>query len=107
MKLKTGEWDLSALVKSPNSEEINDRLVRINSLISSFEENKNLLNSNITSNDFVKLIHDSEIIAEDLSIITSYAYLKYAENTSSNSNAGLVTKMSNFFNGSSEQIAIF
>ena len=107
MKLKTGEWDLSALVKNPKSEEINDRLNKINSLISSFEENKSLLNSNISSNDFVKLIRDSELIAEELSMITSYAYLKYAENTSSNSNAGLVTKMSNFSTEAANRMLFF
>ena len=107
MKLKTGEWDLSALVKNPKSEEINDRLNKINSLISSFEENKSLLNSNISSNDFVKLIRDSEIIAEELSMISSYAYLKYAENTSSNSNAGLVTKMSNFSTEAANRMLFF
>ena len=104
MKLKPGEWDLSHLVRNPQSEEINERLNRINTLIDSFEESKSLLNPSISLNDFVKLIKDSEIIAEHMSIITSYAHLKYAEDTSSNSVAGLVTKMNNFSTEASNRL---
>jgi oligoendopeptidase F len=107
IKLKTGEWDLSDLVKNPKADEINDELDKINSMIRSFEEYKLLLNSNISTNDFIRMIRDSEAIAENLSIITSYAYLKYAENTSSNSNAGLVTKMSNFSTEAANRLLFF
>ncbi|WP_231129154.1 M3 family oligoendopeptidase [Candidatus Nitrosocosmicus hydrocola] len=107
MKLKTGEWDLSSLVKNPKSEEMNDRLSRINSLIKSFEETKSLLNQDISPVEFVKLIRDSEIIAEELSLVTSYAYLKYAENTSSNISAGLVTKLSNFATEATNKLLFF
>lgn len=107
LKLKPGEWDLSHLVKNPKPEEINEALNRISILINSFEESKTLLNSDISINDFVKLIKDSEIIAEHLSIITSYAHLKYAEDTSSNSVAGLVTKINNFSTEAANRLLFF
>ncbi|HEX5904448.1 MAG TPA: M3 family oligoendopeptidase [Candidatus Nitrosocosmicus sp.] len=107
MKLKPGEWDLSHLVENPKTEEINERLNRISTLIDSFEEAKSILNSSISLNDFVKLIKDSERIAEHLSIVTSYAHLKYAEDTSSNSIAGLVTKMNNFSTEAANRLLFF
>lgn len=107
IKLKPGEWDLSHLVKNPKSEEIDKELNRISSLIDAFEESKSLLTSGISVNDFVKLIKDSEKISEHLSKITSYAYLKYAEDTSSNSVAGLVTKMNNFSTEAANRLLFF
>ncbi len=107
LKLKPSEWNLSDLLKDPSSEQINKTLERINTKISSFEESKASLNSNISSSDFIKLVQDSEIISEELSIITGYAHLKYAENTSSNSSAALVTKMSNFATEASNRLLFF
>ena len=107
LRLKPGEWDLSDLLRNPNLDQINNALERINEKISSFEKTKATLNSNISSSDFVRLIQDSESIAEDLSILTGYAHLKYAENTASNSSAALVTKVSNFATEASNKLLFF
>ena len=107
LRLKPGEWDLSDLLRNPNLDQINNALERINEKINSFEKTKATLNSNISSSDFVRLIQDSESIAEDLSILTGYAHLKYAENTASNSSAALVTKVSNFATEASNKLLFF
>jgi oligoendopeptidase F len=107
LKLKPDVWDLSDLVKSHKSDEIENRLRKISDKIKAFENKKLLLKPDIKAAEFTRLIKDSESIAEDLSIISGYAHLKYAENTSANDVAALVTKTNVFSTEASNRLLFF
>ncbi|WP_458743606.1 M3 family oligoendopeptidase [Candidatus Nitrosocosmicus sp. T] len=107
LRMKTGEWDLSELLKDPIKMEFNKSLNDVSTKVAKFEEKKPTLGNNISITDFTKLIKDSEEIAESLSYVTGYAHLKYAENTSSNDAGALVTKVNIFATEISNKLLFF
>jgi oligoendopeptidase F len=107
LRMKTGEWDLSELLKDPIKMEFNKSLNDISTKVAKFEEKKPTLGNNISITDFTKLIKDSEEIAESLSYVTGYSHLKYAENTSSNDAGALVTKVNIFATEISNKLLFF
>lgn len=107
LKLKPDVWDLSDLIKNPNSQIIDNQLQKISDKIKSFEDKKTRLKPDIKSSEFEGLIKECESIAEDLSIITGYAHLKYAENTSANDIAALVTKTNVYSTEASNKLLFF
>jgi oligoendopeptidase F len=107
LKLKPDAWDLTDLVKNPKSDEIEKRLQKISDKIKAFEDKRSLLKPDIKSTEFEQLIKDSESISEDLSVISGYAHLKYAENTSSNDIAALVTKTNVYSTEAANRLLFF
>ena len=107
LKVKTGTWDLSELLKDPIKDEFNRSLSHINAKVANFEEKKSVLGKDISTNDFMNLIKNSEDIAESLSYVTGYAHLKYAEDTSSNDIGALVTKANIFSSEVSNKLLFF
>ena len=95
------------MVKNHKSEEFSQTLSSINEKVKQFEDKKSSLKSEITLKNFLELIQDSESISEQLSVVLGYAGLKYAENTSSNEVASLVTKMSIFATEVSNRLLFF
>lgn len=93
LKLKPGIWDLSELVENPKSDEFKKYLSSLDEKVKEFEDRKSFLRSDISISDFTDLIKDSEDISEKLTIVSGFAHLKYAENTSSNESGALVTRM--------------
>ncbi len=106
-KVKTGAWDLSELLRDPIKDEFNKSLSHINAKVASFEEKKSFLRKDISITDFMRLIKDSEDIAESLSYVAGYAHLKYAENTSANDIGALVTKVNIFSSEISNKLLFF
>jgi len=107
LKVKTGIWDLSELLKDPIKSEFDKSLGDINAKVANFEEKKSSLGHDITTTDFMKLIKESEEIAESLSYVAGYAHLKYAEDTSSNDIGALVTKVNIFSSEISNKLLFF
>ena len=107
LKVKTGTWDLSELLKDPIKDEFNRSLSHINAKVANFEEKKSVLGKDISTTDFMSLIKNSEDIAESLSYVTGYAHLKYAEDTSSNDIGALVTKVNIFSSEVSNKLLFF
>ena len=107
LKVKTGTWDLSELLKDPIKDEFNRSLSHINAKVANFEEKKSVLGKDISTNDFMNLIKNSEDIVESLSYVTGYAHLKYAEDTSSNDIGALVTKVNIFSSEVSNKLLFF
>ena len=107
LRMKTGEWDLSELLRDPIKKVFNKSLDDISAKVAKFEEKKPTLGHNISIAEFIKLIKDSEEIAESLSYVTGYAHLKYAENTSSNDMGALVTKVNIFATEISNKLLFF
>src|SRR4029078_12296274 len=107
LKMKTETCDLSELLKDPIKDEFNRSLSHINAKVANFEEKKSVLGKDISTNDFMNLIKNSEDIAESLSYVTGYAHLKYAEDTSSNDIGALVTKVNIFSSEVSNKLLFF
>jgi oligoendopeptidase F len=107
LKLKTGTWDLSELVKNHKDDEFSNFLLSIDDKVKQFENKRSILKPDISLKNFLELIKDSEIISEKLSIVLGYAHLKYAENTSSNEAASLMTKMNIYATEISNKLLFF
>lgn len=107
LKLKTGTWDLSELVKNPKDNEFSAYLSSIDEKVKQFESKRNLLKPDILTKRFLEFIKDSENISEKLSIVLGYAHLKYAENTSSNEAGALLTKMNIYATEISNKLLFF
>ena len=91
-----GKWNLDELAKNPNRAIIDKKLARIESDSKRFEKIKKSLNPKVSSEKFLKLLHDVENIAEKSSVIGGYASLRYSENTQSDEATALLTRISKF-----------
>jgi oligoendopeptidase F len=107
IKLKTGTWDLSELVKNPKSDEFSKFLLSIDEKVKQFESKRSMLKPEISSKNFFEMIKDSESISEKLSIVLGYVHLKYAEDTSSNEAASLMTRMNLYATEISNKLLFF
>ncbi|MBA3283622.1 MAG: M3 family oligoendopeptidase [Nitrosopumilus sp.] len=107
IKLKTGTWDLSELVKNPKDNDFSAYLYSIDEKVKQFESKRHLLKPDILTKRFLELIKDSEHISEKLSIVLGYAHLKYAEDTSSNEAGALLTKMNIYATEISNKLLFF
>jgi oligoendopeptidase F len=90
---KIGAWDLSDLVKDPNSKEFEAFIKSIGDKASQIENKRKLLKNDISASDFQNIFYAIEDISEKISIAVGYAHLKYSADTSSNDAASLLTKM--------------
>ena len=105
--MKVGQWDITDLIKDPSSEEFSQFLGSIEEQVVQFEGSRQLLHPNISSEEFEHLIHMLESISEKLSIASSYAYLRYYADTSSNEASALVIKMEKLASEISNRMLFF
>ena len=105
--MKVGRWNISDLVKDPSSEEFSWFLRSIEEQLVQFEESRQLLRPDISSEEFERLIHMLESISEKVSIASGYAYLSYYADTSSNEASALVTKMEKLASEISNRMLFF
>lgn len=105
--MKVGRWNISDLVKDPSSEEFSQFLRSIEEQLVQFEESRQLLRPDISSEEFERLIHMLESISEKVSIASGYAYLSYYADTSSNEASALVTKMEKLASEISNRMLFF
>ncbi len=105
--LKPGRWDITDLVKDPSSEEFNRFLKSINEQLLQFEENRRILRPDISPKEFESIFHALESISEKVSIASSYAYLSYYADTSSNEASALVIKMEKLASEVSNRMLFF
>ena len=61
--------------------------------VKKFENNRELLNDNISTQKFSEMLIQLEKISERLNMVTGFAHLQYSSNTSSNEYSALVTEM--------------
>lgn len=90
---KTGSWDLSDLVKNPNSSEFHGSIKFIGEKVNLIENKRQYLSNDISTTEFQNILYLIEDISERISIAAGYAQLKYSEDTSSNDAASLLTRM--------------
>ncbi len=90
---KIGSWDLSDLVKDPNSEEFQRFIESIEEKVRHIENSRRYLSNEISVSDFKKIFYMIEDVSEKISIAGGYSHLRYSADTSSNEAAALLTKM--------------
>ncbi len=93
---KQGKWDLSDLVKDPESSKFTNQIRYIESRVNVFTKNKKILSPNITEKKFNSLLHDLEEITEKFSVVSGYASLEYSSDTQSDKATSLLTRMRKF-----------
>ena len=91
-KPQLGHWDLSELVDEKENI-IKNYLKILHVDVKKFENNRNLLNDNISSQKFSDMLLQLEKISEKLNMVIGFAHLQYSSNTSSNEYSALVTEM--------------
>ena len=96
MQHKLGKWNLDELAKNPTRMIFDKKLTKIESDAKRFERIKKSLNPKISSERFLKLIHDIDKISEKSSFLGGYASLRYSENTQSDEATALLTRISKF-----------
>lgn len=105
--MKVGPWDITDLVKDTSSEEFSRFLESMEEQVVQFEGSRQLLRPNISQEEFERLIHMLESISEKLSIASSYAYLRYYADTSSNEASSLVIKIEKLASEISNRMIFF
>jgi oligoendopeptidase F len=105
--MKVGPWNITDLVKDTSSEEFSRFLESIEKQVVQFEGSRQLLRPDISPEEFEHLIHMLESISEKLSIASSYAYLRYYADTSSNEASALVIKMEKLASEISNRMIFF
>ncbi|MFL6309881.1 MAG: M3 family oligoendopeptidase [Nitrososphaera sp.] len=105
--MKVGRWDITDLVKDPSSGEFSQFLGSIEEQVMQFEESRKILRPDISHEEFERLILMLESISEKVSIASSYAYLRYYADTSSNEASALVIKMEKLASQVSNRILFF
>jgi len=91
-KPQLGHWDLSELVDEKKNI-IKNYLKILHVDVKKFENNRNLLNDDISSQKFSGMLLQLEKISEKLNMVIGFAHLQYSSNTSSNEYSALVTEM--------------
>ena len=91
-KPQLGCWDLSELVDGEKNNTKNYLKILHDDVIK-FKENRKLLNDNISSQKFSKMLLQLEKISEKLNMVVGFAHLQYSSNTSSNEYSAFVTEM--------------
>jgi oligoendopeptidase F len=105
--IKVGKWDLTDLVDDSLRTKY-DRLVEnIKRKVEEFENNRVILKRDLGITIFEGLLNKIESILEDLSIVNSFAQLKYAADTSSNEAASLVLQTEKLSSEISNKILFF
>ena len=106
-RYKLGEWNLEELVKDPKNPVFEKQIKYVQTKAKDFEKNKEILDSKITSKNFLKLLHSLEELTEKISILGGYSSLAYAADTQSDEATSLMTRMTMLGASISNQILFF
>ena len=90
---KEEKWDLSELVKDPESSHFEKRLKAIQNDVKNFEKNKKILKPTISERKFMSMLHTLENITEEFGRVSGYASLEYSSDTQSDKATSLVSRM--------------
>src|SRR5574340_1431615 len=90
---KEEKWDLSELVKDPESPQFAKRLEAIKKEVKNSEKKKKILKPTISEKKFLSMLHALEDITEEFGRVSGYASLEYSSDTQSDKATSLVSKM--------------
>ena len=105
--IKVGKWDLTDLVDDSLKTKSDLLAENIKRKVKEFENNRVILKRDLGITIFEGLLRKIESIMEDLSIVNSFAQLKYAADTSSNEAASLVLQTEKLSSEISNKILFF
>ena len=105
--IKVGKWDLTDLVDDSLKTKSDLLVENIKRKVKEFENNRVILKRDLGITIFEGLLRKIENILEDLSIVNSFAQLKYAADTSSNEAASLVLQTEKLSSEISNKILFF
>lgn len=105
--IKVGKWDLTDLVDDSLTTKSDLLVKNIKRKVKEFENNRVILKRDLGITIFEGLLRKIESILEDLSIVNSFAQLKYAADTSSNEAASLVLQTEKLSSEISNKILFF
>jgi oligoendopeptidase F len=105
--IKVGKWDLTDLVDDSLKTKSDLFVENIKRKVKEFENNRVILKRDLGITIFEGLLRKIESIMEDLSIVNSFAQLKYAADTSSNEAASLVLQTEKLSSEISNKILFF
>jgi len=105
--IKVGKWDLTDLVGESLTANSDQLVENIKRKVKGFENNRVILKPDLGITIFEGLLRKIENILEDLSIVNSFAQLKYAADTSSNEAASLVLQTEKLSSEISNKILFF
>jgi len=105
--IKVGKWDLTDLVDDSLKTKSDLLVENIKRKVKEFENNRVILKRDLGITIFEGLLRKIESILEDLSIVNSFAQLKYAADTSSNEAASLVLQTEKLSSEISNKILFF
>ncbi len=102
-----GKWDLTELAKNPKSPALQKQIQELKKQAKKFEKVKSKLNPNMSSKQFMTILHQVEKISEDMNKVGGYASLSYSSDTQSDEATSLMTKMSKLGSEISNKILFF
>ena len=102
-----GKWDLSELIKNPQSPAFQKQIKELEKQANKFEKIKSKLDPKMSSKQFMNILHQVEEISEKMSKIGGYASLSYSSDTQSDEATSLMTKMSKLGSEISNKILFF
>jgi len=102
-----GKWDLSKLVKNPQSPAFQKQIKELEKQANKFEKIKSKLEPKMSSKQFMNILHQVEEISENINKIGGYASLAYSSDTQSDKATSLMTKMSKLGSEISNRILFF
>ena len=100
-------WDLSELAKDPTSPAFQRQIQDLEQQTIQFEKIKSKLCSNISSKQFMDILHKVEKISKDMNKIGGYASLWYSSDTQSDQATSLMTQISKLGSEISNKILFF
>ena len=104
---KQGKWDLSELVKNPDSPAFKRQVQELERLAAQFEKIKSRLGSKMSSKQFKNILSQLEKISEGMGRLGGYASLSYSSDTQSDKATSLMTRMSRLGSEISNRILFF
>lgn len=93
MIFRSAKWNLTELVRDPDSKEFRDKIEAIETRVRRFEGNRKHLSSKVSEKKFLDMLHALEEITEKFSIVSGYASLEYSSDTQSDEITSLLTRM--------------
>lgn len=104
---KLSNWSLKDLFPSPEGPELETAFKSLKAKVAAFEKNRSLLTENITTEQFMKIIKQLEVITEGSSRLSGYPELWFAEDTQSQAAQTLQARVQAFLADVSNRVLFF
>lgn len=107
MNIKSGPWRLSDLIPNTSGKQFQQLISTLEHDVSVIQARRNELIRKISFETFHQLLTKIEIISENISILNSFAQLRYYADTSSNEAAAFLTRIEKLSSDISNKLIFF